>query len=211
MGLGGTVVFSASASTVMRTAAPDWRKRMPLHAKGVPPPQRRARLAVGARDERLDHGAALVVQQVHLVNDQQAHSGGHRHLRRGSSGGSRRPWGAGNALTDTGRARQRAGLSAAERGGPPSAAARCRGYGVRRGAGPQGAGQGVWGRGWGGRRLGRTSPPLRVMTSHFSGVVTIICVSASSFLLSCMSPVSSRTDRPAGGVAGGGGWVGGGP
>ncbi len=48
-----------------------------------------------------------------------------------------------------------------------------------------------------------TSPPFRVMTSHFSGVVTIICVSASSFLLSCMSPVSSRTDRPAG-VAGSG-------
>ena len=37
------------------------------------------------------------------------------------------------------------------------------------------------------------SPPLRVITSHFSGVVTTICVSASSFLLSCMSPVSSRT------------------
>lgn len=33
-----------------------------------------------------------------------------------------------------------------------------------------------------------TSPPLRVITSHFSGVVTIICVSASSLLLSCMSP-----------------------
>eukprot|EP00200_Dunaliella_tertiolecta_P000137 CAMPEP_0202363946 /NCGR_PEP_ID=MMETSP1126-20121109/15536_1 /ASSEMBLY_ACC=CAM_ASM_000457 /TAXON_ID=3047 /ORGANISM="Dunaliella tertiolecta, Strain CCMP1320" /LENGTH=81 /DNA_ID=CAMNT_0048958461 /DNA_START=121 /DNA_END=366 /DNA_ORIENTATION=+ len=43
-----------------------------------------------------------------------------------------------------------------------------------------------------------TSPPLRVMTSHFSGVVTIICVSASSFLVSCMSPVSSRTSRPSG-------------
>jgi hypothetical protein len=50
-------------------------------------------------------------------------------------------------------------------------------------------------------RAGRRPPPpptptLRVMTSHFSGVVTIICVSASSFLVSCMSPVSSRTARP---------------
>ena len=43
-----------------------------------------------------------------------------------------------------------------------------------------------------------TSPPLRVMTSHFSGVVTIICVSSSSFLLSCVSPVSSRTEMPSG-------------
>ena len=36
---------------------------------------------------------------------------------------------------------------------------------------------------------------LRVVTSHFSGVVTIICVSMSSFLVSCMSPVNSRTTR----------------
>mmetsp|Transcript_15707 Transcript_15707/g.53639 ORF Transcript_15707/g.53639 Transcript_15707/m.53639 type:complete len:336 (-) Transcript_15707:647-1654(-) len=42
------------------------------------------------------------------------------------------------------------------------------------------------------------SPPLRVMTSHFSGVVTMTCVSASSRLLSCMSPVSSRTSMPSG-------------
>lgn len=42
-----------------------------------------------------------------------------------------------------------------------------------------------------------TSPPLRVITSHFSGVVTIICVSIISCLLSCMSPVSSLTARPA--------------
>lgn len=41
-----------------------------------------------------------------------------------------------------------------------------------------------------------TSPPLRVMTSHFSGVVTIICVASSSRLDSCMSPVSSCTTMP---------------
>lgn len=41
------------------------------------------------------------------------------------------------------------------------------------------------------------SDPLRVMTSHFSGVVTIICVSSISRFVSCMSPVSSRTFRPA--------------
>jgi hypothetical protein len=40
------------------------------------------------------------------------------------------------------------------------------------------------------------SDPLRVMTSHFSGVVTIICVSSISRFVSCMSPVSSRTFRP---------------
>lgn len=40
------------------------------------------------------------------------------------------------------------------------------------------------------------SPPFRVITSHFSGVVTIICVSSISFRDSCMSPVSSRTLRP---------------
>jgi hypothetical protein len=49
-------------------------------------------------------------------------------------------------------------------------------------------------------RASRSCPSvrtLRVMTSHFSGVVTIICVSASSFLVRLMSPVSSRTTRPA--------------
>jgi hypothetical protein len=43
-----------------------------------------------------------------------------------------------------------------------------------------------------------TSPPLRVMTSHFSGVVTIIVVSSSSFFVSCVSPVSSLTVIPSG-------------
>ena len=38
-----------------------------------------------------------------------------------------------------------------------------------------------------------TSPPFRVITSHFSGVVTIMCVSSISFLVSCVSPVSSLT------------------
>ena len=40
------------------------------------------------------------------------------------------------------------------------------------------------------------SPFLRVITSHFSGVVTITCVSAISCRVSCMSPVSSRTSSP---------------
>ncbi len=44
-----------------------------------------------------------------------------------------------------------------------------------------------------------TSPvPLRVMTSHFSGVVTIIDVCIISALLSCISPVSSFTCKPSG-------------
>src|ERR1700761_7664360 len=34
---------------------------------------------------------------------------------------------------------------------------------------------------------------FRVTTSHFSGVVTMICVSATSAFVNCMSPVSSRT------------------
>ena len=43
-----------------------------------------------------------------------------------------------------------------------------------------------------------TSPPLRVITSHFSGVVTIMCVSSISFFVSCVSPVSSLTWIPSG-------------
>ena len=43
-----------------------------------------------------------------------------------------------------------------------------------------------------------TSPPLRVITSHFSGVVTSMVVSSSSFFDSCVSPVSSRTLSPSG-------------
>ena len=42
---------------------------------------------------------------------------------------------------------------------------------------------------------------LRVTTSHFSGVVTIICVSAISALVSCISPilhVSCQLRNPAG-------------
>ena len=42
------------------------------------------------------------------------------------------------------------------------------------------------------------SPAFRVMTSHFSGVVTMIWVLAISALVSCMSPVSSRTLIPSG-------------
>mmetsp|Transcript_52493 Transcript_52493/g.128283 ORF Transcript_52493/g.128283 Transcript_52493/m.128283 type:complete len:311 (-) Transcript_52493:1017-1949(-) len=42
---------------------------------------------------------------------------------------------------------------------------------------------------------GRASP-LRVMTSNFSGVITMICVSASCSLLSWTSPVNSRTVMP---------------
>ena len=42
-----------------------------------------------------------------------------------------------------------------------------------------------------------TSPPFLVITSHFSGVVTIIWVSAISRLLNCMSPVNSFTSTPA--------------
>mmetsp|Transcript_23808 Transcript_23808/g.77830 ORF Transcript_23808/g.77830 Transcript_23808/m.77830 type:complete len:351 (-) Transcript_23808:1019-2071(-) len=42
------------------------------------------------------------------------------------------------------------------------------------------------------------SEPLRVVTSHFSGVVTMSCVACSSRFVSCMSPVYSRTDRPSG-------------
>mmetsp|Transcript_35800 Transcript_35800/g.83556 ORF Transcript_35800/g.83556 Transcript_35800/m.83556 type:complete len:341 (-) Transcript_35800:1036-2058(-) len=42
------------------------------------------------------------------------------------------------------------------------------------------------------------SPDFRVMMSHFSGVVTITCVSAICALVSCWSPVSSRTLMPYG-------------
>jgi len=42
-----------------------------------------------------------------------------------------------------------------------------------------------------------TSPvDFRVTTSHFSGVVTNICVCVISVFVSCMSPVSSRTETP---------------
>ena len=37
---------------------------------------------------------------------------------------------------------------------------------------------------------------LRVMTSHFSGVVTMTWVACSSRCVSCMSPVSSLTTTP---------------
>ena len=40
------------------------------------------------------------------------------------------------------------------------------------------------------------SPLLRVITSHFSGVVTMICVSAISALVRFWSPLSSRTRTP---------------
>lgn len=39
--------------------------------------------------------------------------------------------------------------------------------------------------------------PRLVTTSHFSGVVTMIAVSSTSFLVNFMSPVSSRTLMPA--------------
>ena len=39
-----------------------------------------AHLAVRASDQGLDHGAALVVQQVHLVDDEQLHDGCHRDI-----------------------------------------------------------------------------------------------------------------------------------
>ena len=42
------------------------------------------------------------------------------------------------------------------------------------------------------------SPDLRVMMSHFSGVVTIICVFAICSFVSCWSPVSSFTTTPKG-------------
>mmetsp|Transcript_67494 Transcript_67494/g.180337 ORF Transcript_67494/g.180337 Transcript_67494/m.180337 type:complete len:330 (-) Transcript_67494:959-1948(-) len=42
---------------------------------------------------------------------------------------------------------------------------------------------------------GRASP-LRVITSNFSGVMTMTCVSASCCLLSCTSPVNSLTEMP---------------
>lgn len=41
-------------------------------------------------------------------------------------------------------------------------------------------------------------PGLRVVTSHFSGVVMIMLVAMISGLVRCMSPVSSRTVRPKG-------------
>mmetsp|Transcript_28345 Transcript_28345/g.85721 ORF Transcript_28345/g.85721 Transcript_28345/m.85721 type:complete len:352 (+) Transcript_28345:166-1221(+) len=42
------------------------------------------------------------------------------------------------------------------------------------------------------------SEPLRVVTSHFSGVVTMSCVCAICSLVSCWSPVSSLTVMPNG-------------
>lgn len=42
------------------------------------------------------------------------------------------------------------------------------------------------------------SEPLRVTTSHFSGVVTMSWVITISRFVSCMSPVYSRTWSPSG-------------
>src|SRR5262245_50450983 len=103
---------------------------------------RAAHLAQGARDEALDDGAAVVVQQMHLVDDQQLHQ-------------------------------LRATLTAR----PPT----CTQWGMARTC------------------ASATSPVLlRVTTSHFSGVVTSMLVAAISALVSCMSPVSSRTLSPSG-------------
>lgn len=41
-------------------------------------------------------------------------------------------------------------------------------------------------------------PGLRVVTSHFSGVVIIILVAIISGFVRCISPVNSRTDSPRG-------------
>lgn len=48
---------------------------------GAVRPSGQPHLSVGARHERLDHRTALVVQEVDLVDDEQTHGGGHRHLQ----------------------------------------------------------------------------------------------------------------------------------
>ena len=97
-------------------------------------------LSESARNDRLNNRTTFVVQQMHLVDDQELDF-----LRNGPDVSRTRPRQGQIALTDA---------------------------------------------------ISPSPVGLRVTTSHFSGVVTMICVSAISLLVSCMSPRQQTHQHP---------------